>query len=109
MRRFKIVAFLALAALLVSFPAQAQDVITTIIGGGPNGIPALDADLYNPYGVAVDSTGNYYIAAFNQNRVFKVSTSGNDYGGRWQRSSGLQRRRCHWRSRERFVEPILLP
>ena len=76
MRRFKIVALLALTALLVSFPAQAQDVITTIIGGGPNGIPALDADLYNPYGVAVDSTGNYYIAAFNQNRVFKVSTAG---------------------------------
>jgi sugar lactone lactonase YvrE len=76
MRRFKIIAFLALTALLVSFPAQAQDVITTIIGGGPNGIPALDADLYNPYGVAVDSTGNFYIAAFNQNRVFKVSTTG---------------------------------
>jgi hypothetical protein len=69
--------FLLLAALLVTLPVLAQDVITTAIGGGPNGIPALDANLYNPYGVAVDSSGNFYIAAFNQNRVFKVNgTSG---------------------------------
>src|SRR5438270_8175863 len=76
MRRFTTSAFLLLAALLVSIPALTQDVISTAIGGGPNGIPALDANLYNPYGVAVDSSGNYYIAAFNQNRVFKVNTSG---------------------------------
>src|SRR5271154_2731963 len=75
MRRFTTFAFLLLAALLVSLPALAQDIITTAIGGGPNGIPAVDADLYNPYGVAVDSSGNYYIAAFNQNRVFKVTAS----------------------------------
>ena len=70
MRRFTIFAALLLATVLVSLPALSQDVITTVIGGGPNGIPALDANLYNPYGVAVDSSGNYYIAAFNQNRVF---------------------------------------
>jgi sugar lactone lactonase YvrE len=34
---------------------------------------------YNPYGVAVDSSGNYYIAGWNQNRVFKVNTSGLDF------------------------------
>jgi len=73
MRRFTICAALFLAALCVT--ALAQDVITTAIGGGPNGIPALDAYLYNPYGVAVDTAGNYYIAAFNQNRVFKVTVS----------------------------------
>src|SRR5260370_14936266 len=76
MRRFTTSAFLLLAALLVSFPGQAQDIISTPIGGGPNGIPALDANLYNPYGVAVDTFGNYYIASFNQHRVFKVSTAG---------------------------------
>jgi len=77
MRRFSMFAAVMLAALLVSLPAFAQqDVITTVVGGGPNGIPALDAPLYNPYHVAVDGSGNYYIAAFNQNRVFKVSTSG---------------------------------
>lgn len=67
---------LTVAALLVSFPAHSQDVITTKVGGGPNGIPALDANLYNPQGVALDSSGNYYIASFNQNRIFKVNTSG---------------------------------
>ena len=73
MRRLIVFASVFLAAL--SFVAQAQDVITTVIGGGPNGIPALDAFLSQPYGVAVDSTGNYYFAAFSQNRVFKVATN----------------------------------
>jgi sugar lactone lactonase YvrE len=76
MRRFSISAALLLAALLVSFPALSQDVISTAIGGGPNGIPATDSNLYNPVGVAVDTAGNFYIAAFNQNRVFKVSATG---------------------------------
>ena len=76
MRRFATFAFFLLAALLVSLPASAQDIITTAIGGGPNGIPALDANLYNPYGVAVDSSGNVYIASFNQHRVFKVNSAG---------------------------------
>jgi len=76
MRRFTIFAALLLTALLVSLPALSQDIITTFIGGGPNGIPALDANLYSPYGVAVDGSGNVYIAAFTQNRVFKVSTAG---------------------------------
>jgi hypothetical protein len=75
MRRFTISALL-LAALLVSLPALSQDIISTAIGGGPNGIPALDAPLYQPYGVAVDSAGNFYIAVFSANRVFKVSTTG---------------------------------
>jgi trimeric autotransporter adhesin len=76
MRRFSISAALLLAALLVSLPALSQDVISTAIGGGPNGIPAIDANLYNPVGVAVDTAGNYYIASYNQHRVFKVSTAG---------------------------------
>src|SRR6266567_6437271 len=77
MRRFTIFSVLLLAALLVSLPALAQqDVITTAIGGGPNGIPAIDANLYNPQGVAVDGSGNVYIASFKQNRVFKVNTAG---------------------------------
>lgn len=76
MRRLAIFSAVLLAAVLVSSPAWSQDVISTPIGGGPNNIPALDANLYNPYGVAVDSSGNYYIAAYYQNRVFKVSTTG---------------------------------
>src|ERR1022692_5040746 len=58
-------------------PAWAQqDVITTAIGGGPNDIPALQSDVSGPNGVAVDTAGNLYIAAYNGNRVYKVDTSG---------------------------------
>ncbi len=77
MRRLTIFSAVMLAALLVSLPALAQqDVITTFIGGGPNNIPAINANLYNPYGTVLDSAGNLYIAAYNQNRVFKVTPAG---------------------------------
>jgi hypothetical protein len=53
-----------------------QSIITTAIGGGPNSMPAIDADLNGPVGITVDSLGNYYFAAGNQNRVFKVTAGG---------------------------------
>lgn len=74
MRRFTL--FALLAALLVSLPALSQDIMSTAIGGGPNGIPAIDGNLYNPYGVAVDGSGNFYITVYNNHRVYKVSTAG---------------------------------
>ncbi len=78
MRRFTTRLVLLLTGLLLSLPALAQqDVITTAIGGGPNNIPALDSNLYTPVGVGVDGSGNYYISAYNQHRIFKVDTSGN--------------------------------
>ena len=81
--------FVALCSLVVAFAgfscvpsASAQDIITTVVGNGPNGIPALNADIYQPYQVAIDAQGNRYFAAGNSgpingsNRVFKISTSG---------------------------------
>jgi uncharacterized protein (TIGR03437 family) len=53
-------------------------VIATVVGtgtqgfGGDNG-PAASAQLYWPWGLAVDSAGNLYIADSNNNRVRKVS------------------------------------
>jgi hypothetical protein len=77
MRRFKTRLILLPIALLLILPAVAQqDVITTAIGGGPNDIPALDSNLYNPDAVAADSSGNYYISAYYQNRIFKVNSTG---------------------------------
>jgi sugar lactone lactonase YvrE len=77
MRRLTSFAALILSVLLVSLPGFAQqDVISTIIGGGPNNIPAARANLYDPIGVAVDASGNFYIAAYQQNRVFKVTAGG---------------------------------
>jgi sugar lactone lactonase YvrE len=67
-------AFLSIVSL-ISLSVSAQQ-ITTYIGGGPNDIPALDAGLWQPYGVAVDSSGNVYFSAYAQHRVFKVDTKG---------------------------------
>jgi len=64
------------ALLTISLaPAWAQqDVISTVIGGGPNGIPALQSNLSGPWAIAFDASGNYYFPA--SNRVFKVNVSG---------------------------------
>ncbi len=56
-------------------------VITTVAGNGNccysgDGGAATSAYLNNPYGVAVDSAGNVYIADTNNNRIRKVNTSG---------------------------------
>ena len=77
MRHTKTTLALLLTLPLLGLSALAQqNVITTAIGGGPNDTPAIDADINDPVSVTVDSAGNYYVAACNQNRVFKVSTGG---------------------------------
>ena len=79
MRRFASCYVCLFFFALACVPAMAQqDLISTLIGGGPNDIPAIQSDLNTPIEVAVDNAGNYYIAACSsvQNRVFKVNTSG---------------------------------
>ena len=56
-------------------------IITTVAGNENQGFsgdggPAVDASLYNPFGVAVDSKGNIFIADEFNNRIRKVDTSG---------------------------------
>ena len=54
--------------------------ISTVAGGGTslaNGIAATTALLNFPYGVAVDGSGNLYIANTGNNRIRKVDSSGN--------------------------------
>jgi len=68
----------------LSFCLQAfgqSGVITTVAGNGTakfsgDSGPAMSASLNNPYGVAVDTSGNVYIADYDNNRVRKVSPSG---------------------------------
>ncbi len=53
-------------------------VITTVAGNGNDGFvgdggPATSAEMFNPAGVAADSSGNLYIADTGNNRVRKVS------------------------------------
>jgi len=54
--------------------------ITTVAGGGSNspgdGGPATSAQLVNPTGLAINSSGNLYFTDADANRVRKVSTSG---------------------------------
>src|SRR5437016_7041937 len=52
-----------------------SDVITTVAGGGDGGVASL-ATLYRPFGVAVDSSGNLFIADANYGIVRKVGRDG---------------------------------
>lgn len=76
MRRATTLLVLLLTALLLTLPVMAQDVISTVIGGGPSDMPSVDANLNSPVAVTADSSGNYYIVASSQNRVFKINSSG---------------------------------
>jgi uncharacterized protein (TIGR03437 family) len=66
---------------LLAAPASAQYTITTVAGGGQpqdgvgDGGPATSAELI-PWGLAVDSAGNLYIADSLGSRIRKVSTNG---------------------------------
>ena len=56
-------------------------IVTTVAGTGTAGFsgdggPATSAQLNLPYGVAVDSAGNLYIADLNNNRVRRVGPDG---------------------------------
>jgi len=58
-----------------------RGIINTVAGNGIEGYsgdngPATSAQLADPYSVAVDSSGNIYIADTNNNRIRKVDTGG---------------------------------
>jgi hypothetical protein len=77
MRHTKAILTLLLTLPLLGLPALAQqNIITTAIGGGPNDMPAIDADINQPFELTLDAAGNLYIVAGSQNRAFKVSPSG---------------------------------
>jgi trimeric autotransporter adhesin len=78
-------------------------VITTVAGSGAAGFsgdngPATSAQLDGPASVAVDSTGNLYIADYFNNRIREVSngviaTVGGSRNERFQRRQWTRRRR----------------
>jgi NHL repeat-containing protein len=70
---------LVVSALLLGAPAalNAQYAISTVAGGGPNGLLATSSSIGFPGGVARDGSGNTYISDVNSSRVFKIdSTTG---------------------------------
>jgi trimeric autotransporter adhesin len=61
--------------LLTARVLHAQDIITTVAGGGPQDVPALTANLL-PSAVAIDEDGSVYIVSERLHRVFKVYPTG---------------------------------
>jgi len=64
---------------------DASGTITTVVGNGTAGYsgdngPAINAELNYPYGVALDSTGNFYIADYDNLRVRKVTKGPVNFG-----------------------------
>ncbi len=80
--KIKVILFFLFLLINLSceYDLEAQ-IINTFAG---NGIPgytgdggaAISAEIHNPYGVAVDGSGNVYIADQNNNRIRKVNASG---------------------------------
>jgi sugar lactone lactonase YvrE len=72
---------LQILVLLTILAPITPQIITTVAGSGFQSFfgdtgPATAAALYNPFGIATDSTGNFYIGDAANNRVRKVSASG---------------------------------
>ena len=60
---------------------DASGIITTVAGNGAfdftgDGGPAIEASLNSPADIVVDSSGNLYIADYQNFRIRKVNTSG---------------------------------
>ena len=77
----QIILFSAVLLLILSTATRAQNIITTVAGGGSgtalgDGGPAVAAVLANPIAVAKDSHGNLYITDRENNRIRKVDTAG---------------------------------
>jgi hypothetical protein len=76
---FRLIAALAgLSSLLVPLGANAQ-VVTTLAGSGAYGSAdgtGTAATFYTPFGVSTDSSGNVYVADKNNNKIRKITPTG---------------------------------
>src|SRR2546421_184624 len=63
-------------AQFAATPRIRNNIIHTYAGGGPDGVPALSANIPVPTAVATDFAGNIYIAAPWGDRIFVVDTAG---------------------------------
>jgi sugar lactone lactonase YvrE len=64
---------------LFAVKAQAQNLISTVAGGGPDGVVATNGNLGGPRGVRTDGFGTVYIAVAFQSqsdRILRMDTSG---------------------------------
>ncbi|HWY97701.1 MAG TPA: hypothetical protein VNY36_01340, partial [Bacteroidia bacterium] len=68
-------AFVCVFAFIFN-PTHAQVILTVAGSGEGDGSPATSASLNFPFSVAVDGSGNIYVADHNNNRVRMINTSG---------------------------------
>ena len=74
--------FILASYLTLCSPASGQtEIITTVAGNGTGGAsgdkgPATSAELQSPYGIAVDASGDLFIADTGNGRIREVSSSG---------------------------------
>src|SRR2546428_10049269 len=64
-----------MAALVLAVPALSQTINTVAGGGAGDGGDATIANLNSPAGVAVDSSGNLYIADLGNERIRKIAAA----------------------------------
>src|SRR6266480_2249440 len=69
------VSSLAMAALVLAVPALSQTINTVAGGGAGDGGDATIANLNSPASVAVDSSGNLYIADLGNERIRKIAAA----------------------------------
>src|SRR5437762_4140887 len=69
------VSSLAMAALVLAVPALSQTINTVAGGGAGDGGDATSANLNSPAGVALDASGNLYIADLGNERIRKVAAA----------------------------------
>src|SRR5205814_820849 len=69
------VSSLAMAALVLAVPALSQTINTVAGGGAGDGGDATIANLNSPASVAVDSSGNLYIADLGNDRIRKIAAA----------------------------------
>ncbi len=65
--------------LAVSFTptlGRTQSILSTLIGGAPNGLPGLSAALNVPSAIVTDSNGNSYVALKGAHQVVRIDSSG---------------------------------
>ena len=51
------------------------DISTAVGGGGGDGLPATDASLVSPHGLAVDTQGNIYVADADGHRIRRIDAA----------------------------------
>ncbi len=66
----------AMALALAVGPSFSQQILTTVVGGGPDGVPATSARVHDPTAVIIAPSGTLYFAVWGTGRVFRVDASG---------------------------------